>query len=332
MYDIVALGETLIDFTPSGYNDMGIELFSCNPGGAPANVLAMCAKLGGRTAFVGMVGNDKFGLFLERTMREAGIDVSGLVKSADVPTTLAFVHLDESGDRSFSFYRNPGADICLRYEDIPKHLLQETHIFHFGSVSMTDEPSHSATLQSVDYAQKNGAIISFDPNYRPALWRDYNQAIRAMQEGVARANIIKVSDEELTLLTGETDVASGAQKLFGPQTALILVTGGDKGSYYLNKVSNGAVPAYKVKAVDTTGAGDAFVGAVLHNLRGMSLEEISTLSKERMKCILAYANAAGGMTTLGKGAIPSMPAHEQINLFTKSAVSSNGVIIGSGYA
>lgn len=314
MYDIVALGETLIDFTPSGYNALGIELFGCNPGGAPANVLAMCAKLGGCAAFVGMVGSDKFGLFLEKTMREAGIDVSGLVKNADVPTTLAFVHLDDSGDRSFSFYRNPGADVCLHYEDVPAHLLQETCVFHFGSVSMTAEPSRSATLQSVDFAKENGAIISFDPNYRPALWSDPKQAIQAMQEGLERANIIKVSDEELRLLTNETDIVLGAKKLFGPQTALILVTGGCKGSYYLNKKGDGAEPAYKVNVVDTTGAGDAFMGAVLHSLRGMSLEEISTLPKERMQYILSYANAAGGITASGKGAIPSMPTDAQIKV------------------
>ena len=317
MFDIVALGETLIDFTPNGKNDMGMQLFSRNPGGAPANVLAMNAKLGGKTAFIGKVGADMFGAFLASTMQNAGIDVTGLVKTETVPTTLAFVQLDENGDRSFSFYRNPGADICLTPDEVPLALLSGCRVFHFGSVSLSDEPSRSATLYAAREAKRNGAIISYDPNYRAPLWRDERTAVRVMLDALALADIVKVSDEEMTLLTGETELRAGAEKLCKKGASLVMVTCGENGSYFHTALCNGALPAYDVTAVDTTGSGDAFLGAVLYRLAGLSVAEIAALSREELESTMRYGNAAGGLTATAKGAITAMPDDERIRRCVK---------------
>lgn len=307
MYDITALGESLIDFTPSGVNDMGIQLYGCNPGGAPANFLAMNAKLGGRVAFIGKVGDDAFGSFLEKTMVEGGIDVKGLRKSKEVPTTLAFVQLSDTGDRTFSFYRKPGADIMLTREEVDTGIVENTRVFHFGTLSMTDEPSRSATFYAVDLAKKAGALISYDPNYRPALWDSPEDAMAMMQKGVPLADIIKVSDEEMTLMTGETGAEAGARKLLDQGAALVLVTGGEKGAFYMNHVCCGALPAYDVKVVDTTGSGDAFLGALMYRLKGLDRDAIAHLPEGTLRDAVLFGNAAGGLTATARGAIPAMP-------------------------
>ena len=193
MFDVVALGESLIDFTPNGTNAQGIELFARNPGGAPANVLAMNARLGGKTAFIGKVGKDGFGDFLRQTLVESSIDVSGLVIDEKIPTTLAFVQLDSKGDRSFTFYRNPGADVMLTSAEVDRNLIDDAAIFHFGSVSLTSDPSRTATLEAARYARQQGKLVSFDPNYRPLLWEHPADAVVQMQEGVKLADLLKVS-------------------------------------------------------------------------------------------------------------------------------------------
>ena len=307
MFDLVALGETLIDFTPSGTNEQGMTLFARNPGGAPANVLAMNAILGGKTAFIGMVGQDAFGDFLESTMQKAGIDVSGLVRSKDAPTTLAFVQLDEKGDRSFSFYRKPGADVCLAPEDVDVDLLTGCRVFHFGAVSLTDEPARSATLFAAKEAKKAGALISFDPNYRPPLWESEGAARQAMTEALPLADILKVSDEEAALLTGTTAIEQAGRALLDAGAALVLITGGEKGAFFMTDNVMGAAPAFAVNAVDTTGSGDAFVGALLYRLRGLDREAIGALSREELTDAVTFASAAGGLTAEKKGAIPAMP-------------------------
>ena len=213
MYDIVALGESLIDFTPAGINEMGMPLFSQNPGGAPANVLAMASKLGRSTAFVGKVGRDAFGRFLQEHMEKAGIDCSALRRDDRVPTTLAFVQLDEYGDRSFSFYRDPGADVMLRPEEVDDTLLEGCRIFHFGSVSLTKEPCRGTTLWVARRAREAGALISYDPNYRPFLWPSVEAARRALCAALELTDILKVSEEEMCLLTGESTLPGGAEKL-----------------------------------------------------------------------------------------------------------------------
>jgi fructokinase len=307
MYDIVALGESLIDFTPNGTNEMGMLQFVRNPGGAPANVLAMFTKLGGKTAFIGKVGNDEFGKFLTATMKDAGIDVSAVAVSEEIPTTLAIVQLTESGDRSFSFYRKPGADIMLSADDLNKEMLTHCNVFHFGSVSLTDEPSKSATLKAAAIAKDSGAIISYDPNYRPLLWKSESEAKKVILEALKLADIVKVSYEEMVLLTGKQDLKAGAEELAQYGAVLVIITMGSKGAYYHTKTSCALSNTYDVKTVDTTGAGDAFFGAMLWKLKGKSLDEISKISADEWNEILDFANAAGSLTTTKKGAIPAMP-------------------------
>ena len=312
MYDVVAVGELLIDFTPAGTSDRGAALFARNPGGAPANVLAAVTRLGGRTAFIGKVGEDGFGRFLRDTLDGLGIDVSGLVMTGEVPTTLAFVQLDEHGDRSFSFYRKPGADIMLSPGEVMRELTGQARIMHFGSVSLTDEPSRSATLAAVRAAKEAGAVVSYDPNYRPLLWESPGEAKRWMREGLSLADIVKVSDEELTLLTGETDLERGSQKLLEAGASLALVSLGAKGAFFRLGELCGRQPTFDVRTVDTNGAGDSFFGAVLYRLCGKSLAEIRSLTREELEDVLSFGNAAGSMTTTRPGAIPALPTMEEV--------------------
>lgn len=310
MFDVVALGESLIDFTPAGTNELGMALFASNPGGAPANVLAMHAKLGGKTAFIGKVGRDAFGLFLRETMQAAGIDLSGLTMDGTIPTTLAFVQLSATGDRSFSFYRKPGADIMLRRQEVPPELLRNCRIFHFGGVSLTDEPCRGATLWSAQQARQAGALVSYDPNYRPLLWQDEPSAVAQMLSALRLAHLVKVSEEELLLLSGTQNLEAGAAKLrsFGPH--VVVVTQGAAGAFVQTSSLSVQRPAYPVATVDTTGAGDAFWGALLFRVGKLAPGSLQTLSVETWADILDFANAAGSLTTTKPGAIPAMPDAE----------------------
>ena len=312
MMDVVALGETLIDFTPCGTNAQGMELFARNPGGAPANVLAMNAKLGGKTAFIGKVGPDAFGNFLRQTLVKSGIDVSGLVVDQKIPTTLAFVQLDSRGDRSFTFYRNPGADVLLTSAEVNKALLDECAIFHFGSVSLTADPSRTATLEAAQYARRQGKLVSFDPNYRPPLWERAEDAIQQMRLSVKLADLVKVSEEEMQLITGESDLARGSRALLEMGPSLVLISLGSKGAYYCNAVCTGHLPTYKVTTIDTNGAGDAFMGAVHFQLKGKTAAALKALPESELAEIVRFANAAGSLTTTKNGAIPAMPTREEI--------------------
>lgn len=310
MIDIVALGEILIDFTPSGVNEQGIALFARNPGGAPANVLAMNNRLGGTSAFIGKVGADGFGRYLRQTLTECGIDDSGLIEDTSIPTTLAFVQLNEQGDRSFSFYRKPGADLMLTESEIRRDLIDQCEIFHFGSVSLTGEPCRSACLEAAAYAKQLGKRISFDPNYRPLLWDSEEEAREQIMRGIALADILKVSEEEMLLITGTDDLEKGSRILLEMGPSLVLVTMGEKGAFYRNRIHAQLIPTYPVKAVDTTGAGDAFVGAMLWCLKDLSAEELSQGDLSRM---VDFANAAGSLTTTKGGAIPALPSMEEIH-------------------
>lgn len=309
MIDIVSLGEILIDFTPNGTNEQGIALFARNPGGAPANVLAMNSKLGGTSAFIGKIGNDAFGAYLKDTLNSHNIDTSGLVTDSEVPTTLAFVQLDKSGDRSFSFYRNPGADMMLNTNEVKKELINDCKIFHFGSVSLTDEPCRKATFDSVAYAKEHGKIISFDPNYRPLLWKDKAESIIIITKAIAFSDILKVSEDEMYLITNETNLELGSEKLLNMGPSLVLVSLGEKGACFRNKKHFGIFPTYNVNAVDTTGAGDAFVGAMLWQIKDFNLCEISNMNLAEN---INFANAAGSLTTTQRGAIPALPTLSEI--------------------
>lgn len=305
-FELVALGESLIDFTPCGRTEQGISLFAQNPGGAPANVLAMFAKLGGRGAFIGKVGRDAFGDFLRQTMNAAGIDCRGLITSRKYPTTLAFVHLDENGERSFSFYRKPGADVRLKWGEVDRSLLGDCGIFHFGGVSLTDEPAAGATLNSATYAKSRGALISYDPNYRAPLWDSEARAAEKLREGLALDDIVKVNGEELALLTGK-DTAEGARQILQAGAVAVFVTLGGDGAYLLTPNGGLNLPAFDVNTTDTTGAGDAFIGAVLYRVRGKTAEDLKRLSIGEWRDILEFGSAAGALATTAGGAIPAMP-------------------------
>lgn len=307
MFDIVALGECLIDFTPKGLSAQGNALFERNPGGAPANVAVAVARLGGSGAFIGKVGNDAFGQFLADTMASNGVDISGLSFSREAPTTLAFVHLDGKGDRSFSFYRTPGADILLSCADVRLSLIDSARVFHFGSVSMTDEPSRTATLEAARYAREKGVIVSYDPNLRPALWKSMDEAREWIIKGFDHAHIVKVSEEELTFLTGEPDLRKGAMALYQRfQPRILLVTLGERGCIFTMDGCMDQLPASKVDAIDTTGAGDAFLGGFLYFLTRRDCL-LADLPFAYLRDAVEFANFAGALATTKSGAIPALP-------------------------
>lgn len=317
MFDVTAVGELLIDFTPAGNNENGEMCFARKPGGAPANVLAANSRLGGKTAFIGKVGDDALGRFLKKTLEEIQIDTNGIAIDPDIPTTLAFVQLDEKGDRSFSFYRKPGADLMLRTSDIKEDMVTGCHILHFGSVSLTGEPSRSATMYAVKTAKEAGCIISYDPNYRPLLWEDVETAKQQMLAGLVLADIVKVSEEEMFLLTDKTDLEEGSHLLAQYGASLVLVSLGSKGAFYRRGTLCGLLPTYDVKTIDTNGAGDSFLGAIHYRLRGKAIAEIQNLSEAEMNDIISFANAAGSLTTTRGGAIPAMPTLKDIETCRK---------------
>jgi len=312
MFDVVAIGELLIDFTPGGVTAEGTALFERNPGGAPGNVLAILSKMGKKTALISKVGNDQFGSFLISTMKDIGVDTRGIIVTDQANTTLAFVHLDSTGDRSFSFYRKPGADMLLSKDEIDPELINSCKIFHFGTVSMTKGPSRDATLHAVMTAKKCKKLISFDPNLRPPLWDDLNEAKELMKEGLVYTDILKVSNEELEFITRETDLEKGSgyiQDKYG--TRLILVTLGAEGCYYRCGDLTGKLATYDVDTIDTTGAGDAFLGAMLYKVLN-SDKPIELLDKDELESMVRFSNAAGSLTTTKKGAIPAMPSVREI--------------------
>lgn len=311
MFDVVALGELLIDFTPAGISDAGNVLFERNPGGAPANVLAAVSKLGGKSAFIGMVGKDQFGHFLKEVLESNAIDASGLKFSDKADTTLAFVHLDEKGDRSFSFYRRPGADTMLTKADLELEVIKNAKIFHFGSLSMTGEPARSATLKAVRYAKESGALISYDPNWRPPLWENDDAAKEGMALGLQYADILKISEVELAFLTGQTDLDKGSKMLFDMGIKLVVVTLGAKGCYYRCAAGTGQLDTYDTKVADTTGAGDSFMGALLYHLSGFK-GTLDTMSRPVLEKIIDFSNAVGALCAAKKGAIPAMPSMEEV--------------------
>ena len=316
-FDVVALGELLVDFTQNGVSGQGNLLFEANPGGAPANVLAMLRKLGKRCAFIGKVGKDSFGDMLAKTVEEAGIDIRGLRRDADIPTTLAVVHTFPNGDRDFSFYRKPGADILLRANELDEALLKDSHIFHFGTLSLTDEPCKSATVKAYELAKAAGARISFDPNLRPPLWKSEADAKAAIEWGLQRCDILKISDNEIEFMTGETDFDKGAAILKErfPQIRLLNVTAGGDGSFSYYGGKRVFVPACKLGGViETTGAGDTFCASVLNFVLEHGLDE---LTEQDMTAMLRFANTAAYIVTTKKGAIRSMPEREQVEELLK---------------
>ncbi len=310
MIDITTIGEILIDLTQSGRTEQGIPRFDANPGGAPANLAVAAARLGARTAFIGRVGNDSFGDYLKRCLAENGVDVRGMSVDEKARTTLAVVALDERGERTFSFYRDPSADVNLSMEHVPMELLGGTKVLHFGSVSLTAEPARTATLEAAKTAKASGAIVSYDPNYRASLWPDEETAVRNMTEPLSMVDILKVSDEELPLLTGCTDPEKGSVRLAEKGVRLVLVTLGAHGAFYRFDGHTGHVPGVPCQMGDTNGSGDTFFGAALSKL--VKLSSLDQLTVPELERILAFANKAASITTSRHGAIPAMPTLAEV--------------------
>ncbi len=311
-FDVVALGELLIDFTENGISSQGNPVYEANPGGAPCNVLAMLKKAGRRTAFIGKVGRDIFGSRLAAVLDETGIDTSNLIVDEDVRTTLAFVETLPGGDRDFSFYRNPGADMMLREDEIHEELLKATRIFHFGTLSMTHEEVRRATKRAVETAKKNGALISFDPNLRPPLWKSPEDAKEQAAYGFSQCDILKISDNEIQWFTGEADYDAGIRRLREQyDIPLIVLSMGREGSRaYYKDLRVEAAPFLQAATIETTGAGDTFCACCLHEVLKYGVDNMDS---ERLKDMLVFANAAASIITTRKGALRVMPGLEEID-------------------
>lgn len=310
-YDIVSIGEILIDMTEIGKNEQGVCLFAANPGGAPANVAVAASKLGANTAFIGKTGDDPLGHGLRTVLEKNGVDVSGVSEDKTIPTTIAMVSLDENGERDFTFLRDPGADVMLSSEELPVELIRNSKVLHFGSVSLTDEPERSATLRATEIAHEAGVTVSYDPNYRAALWNDADQALEEMKAALPRADILKVSDEELLLLTGTSHLELGSKALAEAGPWLVFITMGADGVFYRMGGNTGHIPSRRVAVADTNGAGDTFFGAALTKLT--QLEDMRAVTVPQLEEILTFANAAASITTSRSGAIPAMPTLEEVN-------------------
>lgn len=319
MFDVVALGELLIDFTYSGRSENGMRLFEQNPGGAPANVLCALSNLGLKTAFIGKVGKDMHGDFLRAVLEEKGVDTSGLINAEDVFTTLAFVELSEWGERKFSFARKPGADTCLSHNEVNHELLNSCKIFHFGSLSLTDEPSRTATVEAVREAKRANAIISYDPNYRAPLWESKALAAERIQSGLDFVDVVKISDEEIELVTGQKTPDAAADYLLRKGISCVVVTLGKNGAYAAVKGAAVRVPVPDVPVVDTTGAGDAFWGGFLYKLAKSGLRP-EKLGEAELKEFITFANAVASLCVQSRGGIPAMPIMSKVSDFLSGTV------------
>lgn len=309
-YDVIALGELLIDFTMNGQSEQGNNMFEACPGGAPCNVLALLNKMGKKTAFIGKVGKDQFGTLLRDTITEAGIDASNLMVDENVNTTLAFVHTFPDGDREFSFYRNPGADMMLTADEVNPEVVKDTKVFHFGTLSMTHEGVREATKKAVETAKANGCLVSFDPNLRPPLWSSLDLAKEQMEYGFGKCDILKISDNEIQFVSGKEDYDEGIAYLQETYNIpLILLTMGKDGSRAYYKGMSVERPGFSVKAIETTGAGDTFCGSSLNYLVDHDFEN---LTEEQLGEMLTFANAAAALVTTKKGAIKAMPVKEEV--------------------
>ena len=309
-YDVIALGELLIDFTMNGQSEQGNNMFEACPGGAPCNVLALLNKMGKKTAFLGKVGKDQFGTLLRDTITDAGIDASHLMMDGTVNTTLAFVHTFPDGDREFSFYRNPGADMMLTEDEVDPEFIAQTKILHFGTLSMTHDGVRAATKKAVQAAKDAGCLVSFDPNLRPPLWSSLDLAKEQMEYGFGVCDILKISDNEIQFVSGKEDYDEGIAYLQEKYNIpLILLTMGKEGSraYYKGKCVER--PGFAVKAIETTGAGDTFCGSSLNYIVEHGFDD---LTEDQLGELLTFANAAAAIVTTKKGAIRSMPEREEV--------------------
>ncbi|MDO5540948.1 MAG: carbohydrate kinase [Eubacteriales bacterium] len=313
-FDVVALGEMLIDFTENGMSEQGHPILEANPGGAPCNVLAMLTRLGKKTTFIGKVGKDQFGNQLKEAVEEVGIDTSNLLMDEEVHTTLAFVHTYPDGDRDFSFYRNPGADMMLRKDEVNEETIKNSRIFHYGTLSSTHEGVREATRYAISIAEKEGLLISFDPNLRPPLWNSLDDAKAEIEYGLNHCHMLKISDNEIEFMTGTDDYDKAVEILREKHNIpLILVTLGKEGSraYYKDMVVECA-PFLQEKTIETTGAGDTFCASAINYVLEHGLDD---LTQEDLKALLTFANAGASLITTRKGALSVMPAKEEVEAF-----------------
>lgn len=315
--DITALGELLIDMTQSGTDSLGNGTFTAYPGGAPANVAVAVARLGAKAGFIGKVGNDAFGKSLSETLTTEGVDITGLFYSDEVPTTMALVSVSESGERSFAFYRDPGADTQLTEQEALSILGdgELPKILHVGSLSLTAEPSRTACMSAVRFVKENKGLVSYDPNYRVALWKSEEEAIQMMKKILPLADILKVSDEEMEMLTDTADCEEASRILseYGP--ALVMITLGSEGVFLRCGEQSAVVPGFKVTVADTNGAGDSFMGAMLEQIADKNCHP-EQIEWEELKSMAVYANKVAALTCSRSGAIPAMPYKKELDEFS----------------
>ncbi len=321
MYDVTALGELLIDFTQNGISEQGNNLFEANPGGAPCNVLAMLTKAGRKTAFIGKVGNDMFGRMLKVKASEQGLDMSGLMMDDDIHTTLAFVEKLPNGDRDFSFYRKPGADIMLKEEEVIAHknLIEGAKIFHFGTLSMTDTEVEKATIAALKIAKESDCIVSFDPNLRPPLWDSEEKAKEKIRFGFENCDVLKISDNEITFMTGEEDLEKGIHKIIDKyKIPLVFATFGPDGSKaYCDGHEVYEEGFLNPNTIETTGAGDTFCASALHHVLKYGIDGLK--DEAHLHELLIFANAAASLVTTRKGALCVMPSLEEVYAYIEQA-------------
>jgi fructokinase len=317
MAEVVAFGELLIDFVPTvtGRSLSDVEAFKKAAGGAPANVAAGLARLGVASAFMGMVGEDSFGHYLADTLRAVGVDVSPLRFTAQARTALAFVSLRADGEREFLFYRSPSADMLMAPDDVDEAAIKSARVFHFGSISLIAEPARSATLHAVALARRHGKVVTYDPNLRLSLWPDADAARDGMRRGLAEADVVKIGEEELAFLTGDHDYIAAARALWPARLQIMAITRGSAGCYWLTPEAHGEVPGFRIAAVDTTGAGDAFMAGLI---AGLLAEREMPSDPSRIDAICRFANAVGALTTTGRGAIPSLPTRAAVEDLVRS--------------
>jgi len=319
MVDVICLGEVLVDMFSMGVGEPleKAPSFLPVPGGAPANVAIGLAKLGVAPALISKIGDDPFGRLLRSVLLQNRVDISQLKVDRESRTTLAFISTREDGERDFCFYRNPGADMMLSAEEISEGFIKTARVFHYGSISMISDPSYSATLKALEYAKKYGLVISYDPNVRLSLWDSENQVKQRIIEGLHNSDLVKLNNDELEFITGISDIKQGSDILlkYGPK--MVVVTQGDKGSFFNNGRTCSFIESYKVHTIDTTGCGDSFTSAILAKF----LQKIKQgkdpfdLDCEEMEDILRFANAAGALTATKKGVIPSLPTQEDLRIF-----------------
>lgn len=310
MYDVIALGELLVDLAERAKDENGYPTLAANPGGAPGNFLAALSAYGKKTAFLAKVGDDTFGHLLKNTMHRAGIDTRGILISPDTFTTLAFVTFDAHGDRSFAFARKPGADTQLRWEEIDPAMLAEARVFHFGSLSCTDEPARTATQKAAAYARAHGRLVTYDPNYRAPLWKTEQEAREQILWGLSQADIVKISDEETQFLW-DCSPEEGAERVLALGAKLVMVTLGPKGCLLKNKQADFSCGCPKVHPIDTTGAGDIFGGSAVSRFLELG-KAPEALTRDNLAYMARYAAAAASLSTEASGAIPSIPKKEAV--------------------